>query len=56
LLQNASNVVAVIKGGVEVERTPVAPRRRMGHESGFAVSSASLARDPQTLNAYAALP
>jgi hypothetical protein len=34
----------------------VAPRQRMGHESGFAVSSTLLARDPRTMSAYAALP
>jgi imidazolonepropionase-like amidohydrolase len=56
LLQDPSNIVSVIKGGVEIERVPVAPRRRMSHESGFAVSTTLLARDPRTMNAYAALP
>jgi imidazolonepropionase-like amidohydrolase len=54
ILQQPKRLIAVIKGGVEVDRQPVAPRRRMGHESGFAVSTAMLQRDPETLAGYAA--
>jgi hypothetical protein len=55
-LQDPSNFAAVFKEGREVERTAVAPRTRMGHESGFSVSTALLARDPTTNKAYAAQP
>lgn len=49
-LQESSNIVHVIKGGADVDRTPVAPRRRMGHEMGFAVSTAILAPEARTMN------
>lgn len=55
-LQDPSNFVHIFKEGKEVERTPVARRQRMGHESGFAVSTALLARDPTTKKVFAAQP
>jgi len=56
VLQEPANILAVIKGGVETDLTPVPPRRRMGHEAGFAVSDKLLARDPTTLRVSARLP
>lgn len=54
LLQDQKNVEMVIKGGAEVERRVVPPRRRMGHESGFAVSTMILRKGPEGV--FAALP
>lgn len=56
LLQEPANIWAVIKGGATVVRESVPPRRRMGHELGFAVSNMLLARDPRTLEVSATLP
>jgi len=52
MLQDPRKITAVFKGGQEIERVPVPPRRRMGHESGFAVSTRRLERDPETLLGY----
>jgi imidazolonepropionase-like amidohydrolase len=56
MLNEPASIFAVIKGGIEVDLTPVPPRRRMGHEAGFAVSTKLLARDPRTLRVSARLP
>jgi imidazolonepropionase-like amidohydrolase len=55
LLQNPNKIKEVFKGGEIVVRTKVAPRRRTGNESGFAVSTRQLARDPVTLSGFAAV-
>ncbi|HVZ45602.1 MAG TPA: amidohydrolase family protein [Ramlibacter sp.] len=44
VLGDARRILAVYKGGVAVDRTPVAPRRRMGHERSLAVSTSVLTR------------
>jgi imidazolonepropionase-like amidohydrolase len=56
VLQEPANIVAVIKGGSEADLSPVPPRRRMGHEAGFAVSDKLLVRDPDSLRVSARLP
>jgi imidazolonepropionase-like amidohydrolase len=53
ILQNPHKIVAIFKGGEEILRQPVAPRVRMGHERGFAVSTRRLRRDPETLQPFA---
>lgn len=47
--------MAIFKGGEEIIRTPVPPRTRMGHETGFAVSTRRLERNPETLQGFAGL-
>ena len=53
ILQNANKIVAIFKGGQEVDRTPVPERPRMMHERGFSVSAKCLRRNRQTSAAYA---
>ena len=52
ILQDPKKIAAIFKGGQEIERVAVPPRRRMGHESGFAVSGRRLERDLKTLQGY----
>ena len=53
ILQDPKKILAIFKGGREVDRTPVPPRTRMAHERGFSVSMKRLRRDRETLNGYA---
>jgi imidazolonepropionase-like amidohydrolase len=55
ILQNPKKISAIFKGGEEIIRTPVPPRVRMGHETGFAVSTRRLERDPETLQGFPGL-
>lgn len=55
ILQDPKKITAIFKGGQEIERVAVPPRRRMGHESGFAVSGRRLERDLETLQGYPGL-
>jgi imidazolonepropionase-like amidohydrolase len=55
ILQDPKKIVTIFKEGIEVDRTPVKARIRMGHERGFAVSAKRLRRDRQTLAGYASV-
>ena len=53
ILQDRARIRAVLKGGIEVPREPIATRPRLGHERGFAVSTHRLRRDAETSRPYA---
>jgi imidazolonepropionase-like amidohydrolase len=53
ILQDRKKIVAIFKGGQEVDRAPIPERPRLNHERGFAVSSKRLRRDRETSAAYA---
>src|SRR3984957_10907431 len=52
ILQDPKKILAIFKGGREVDRTPVPPRTRMAHERGFAVSMKRLRPDREKLSGY----